>query len=422
MKTKVYTWIVVLLAWGGTGMAQITIEHESVQRKKRDIVVAFDVVSPAKSLKNNYKMVITPYLSNGADTVWLPPVAVYGKTRYKRERQEASLAGNKNWTLPERAIREGGEYAYSVAVPYRSWMKNASLAIDRKMVGCGCDCYDNTQELIGNVAIPPFIPNITPVEQLPEKYEISETHKRWEFDRELKVFFSVSKSTLDENLHDNQTTLEDIIEGIRKIEKADRLQLNEVEITGFASPEGGLKLNAQLGAKRAEALRDHIDSKVKNMDRSNFRLINGEENWEGLRRMVAESNIEYKDEVLNIIDQKEGNERKKALRTVGGGSVYAYILRNFYPELRNACYVAVYYDTLTDRVADAVDIAHKEIETGRYDEALKLLIPHAGDERTWNTIGVCYMMLDEEEKAIEWFEKAVGTGDEAARKNLEQLR
>lgn len=422
MKSEVYILIAVLLAWGGSAMAQVTIGNESVCRQKSNVVVTFDVISLPKSLKNNYKMVITPYLSNGTDTMRLPQVEVYGKVRYKRERQEASLLGNGNWTLPERAIFEGGKYAYRVITPYKPWMRTAAFAVDKRIVGCGCDCYDSTQELTDNVVIPPLTPIVEPVEQQAEKYEVSEVHKRWEFERELRVFFPVAKTGLNENLYDNKVVLDCIIRGILEIEKMECLRLNEVEITGFASPEGELKFNILLGEKRAEALREYVENKVKGLGHAKFHLVNGEENWEGLCGMVAESNLEYKREVLDIIDQKKGNERKNALRKLDGGRVYKYILRHFYPRLRNACYVAVYYDMLVDRAADVINAANKEIGAGRYDEALALLMPYAEDKRAWNSIGVCHMMLDDDTSAIEWFEKAVKAGNETARKNLEQLR
>lgn len=46
------------------------------------------------------------------------------------------------------------------------------------------------------------------------------------------------------------------------------------------------------------------------------------------------------------------------------------MLKNFYPELRNACYVAVYYDVLNDVAADAINAANTQIRAGKYAEAL----------------------------------------------------
>ena len=138
--------------------------------------------------------------------------------------------------------------------------------------------------------------------------------------------------------------------------------------------------------------------------------------------MVAASDMECRDEVLAVLDNDAGNDRKVALQRLAGGKPYRYMLKNFYPELRNACYVAVYYDVLNDVAADAINAANTQIRAGKYAEALELLREYGDDPRAWNPIGVCHMMLEEEDEAVRWFEKAVAAGCVEARKNMEQIR
>lgn len=98
------------------------------------------------------------------------------------------------------------------------------------------------------------------------------------------------------------------------------------------------------------------------------------------------------------------------------------MLKEFYPGLRNACYVSVYYDVLGDKAADAVNAANGLIRAGKYSEALEMLLEYRKDDRTFNSIGVCYMMLEDEEEAISWFEKALQAGYTEAEGNLKQLK
>ena len=203
----------------------------------------------------------------------------------------------------------------------------------------------------------------------------------------------------------------------------EKLRLQGVEITGFASPEGGLSLNTRLGAGRAAALKEYIRGEMPELRDEDFVLVNGVENWDGLRALVAASNMEYKDEVLAILDDNTlGTGRKAALMNLKNGKPYRYMLKEFYPELRNACYVSVFYDVLADKVADAVNAANELIRAGKYAEALKSLEAYKNDDRVFNSIGVCYMMMEEEEIAIEWFEKAIKAGHAEAEKNLKQLK
>ena len=96
-------------------------------------------------------------------------------------------------------------------------------------------------------------------------------------------------------------------------------------------------------------------------------------------------------------------------------------LKEFYsPSFRFS--VSIFYDVLADKVADAVNAANELIRAGKYAEALKSLEAYQNDDRVFNSIGVCYMMMEEEEIAIEWFEKAIKAGHAEAEKNLKQLK
>ena len=145
--------LIFILALPVSLTAQVDIAGESVKRVKHSVEVAFDIHTTPKTLKNRYKMVLTPYLCNGADTVWLPQAEIYGKIRYKRERQEQALSGNRTWSLAPNQILEGGSCTYAAAVPYEKWMRTASLGIKRRMVGCACDCHDGDQTVPLSVSL-----------------------------------------------------------------------------------------------------------------------------------------------------------------------------------------------------------------------------------------------------------------------------
>jgi hypothetical protein len=45
-----------------------------------------------------------------------------------------------------------------------------------------------------------------------------------------------------------------------------------------------------------------------------------------------------------IWDPQNGDGRENALRRLNGGATYRYMLRNFFPELRHAAYIKVFYE------------------------------------------------------------------------------
>ena len=100
-------------------------------------------------------------------------------------------------------------------------------------------------------------------------------------------------------------------------------------------------------------------------------------------------------------------------------------MKHFFPELRNACYISVYYDVLEDTAADTINRAMALIREGRYAEAREMLREVESDPRAFNAIGVRLMMQQQEEKAREWFSRALAEGDpaeaELVRENLKQI-
>ena len=402
--------------------AQVNYDSKRVVYNKQNVEVTFDVTSGEKTLKKNTKMVLTPFLHNGADTLWLDSFEVFGSVKYKRERQEQALKGNKNWTLSSNQIMEGGSYSFTASTPYQSWMNGATLSVDRRVLGCGCDCYDGVEDLAEGLK--PYNPPaqlLAEVEPSPEYYQIVDPHKHYLF-RDKQVIFPVSQTKLYLDRYNNEQTLNEIIEAIKALESSQEKQLGKIEMVGFASPEGTLKFNTKLGEGRANSLRSYIQSQMTHHKDEQFNIINGVENWDGLREMVASSDLNEKDAVLEIIDTKSGEDRKIALKRLNNGTTYRYLLKNFYPQLRKACYIAVYYDELADVAAADINKANELIRNNQPEEALELLWRHKADSRAWNSIGASLLLLERTDEAIEWFEKAIDNGSQEATENIKYLK
>lgn len=421
MKRYIVTLLALLPC---VAFAQVNYDAKRVVYNKQNVEVTFDVTSGEQTLKNNTKMVLTPFLHKGADTLWLDSFEVFGSVKYKRERQEQALNGNKGWTLSSNQIMEGDSYSFTASTPYQSWMNGATLSVDRRVLGCGCDCYDGVEDLAEGVK--PYDPPtqlLAEVESSVDHYQVVDTHKHYLFEGEgMQVIFPVSQTKLYLDRYNNQQTLDEIIKAIEAIERCDEQQLNNIEMVGFASPEGTLKFNTELGDGRANALREYIQREMPHLKDEQFYIINGVENWDGLRRMVAESDMKDKDAVLNIIDTESGEKRKRALKQLNWGTTYYYMLKNFYPQLRMACYVAVYYDEMADVASADINQANQMIRQNQPAEALKILMKHEADSRAWNSIGAAMTLLERADEAIYWFEKAIEAGSAEAAENIKYLK
>ena len=92
---KLFTIILVALSTFIEASAQALITNESLTREKRKVTVKFDVDSRENSVSSKLKEVLVPFIYNGTETMWLNTVEVYGKDRFKRERQTNHINGNK---------------------------------------------------------------------------------------------------------------------------------------------------------------------------------------------------------------------------------------------------------------------------------------------------------------------------------------
>lgn len=421
MKKAILTAIAVL----GMSMvagAQSKITDQNLVHDGKDAIVTFNIETDHNSIPSKRKEVIMPYIYNGKDTLWLETVEVYGKNRYKRERQENHLDGNKGWELEEGQVIKGEVYSYRDTAPLKRWMAPANLGIRREIVGCACEDELADEEVASATLFqePPVEPR-----RIPKAYALADATREWNFGQdELEIIFKVSKIEIDSSVFNNEVTFGKILSAVDKIYSNPKFRVDKIEIAGYASPEGRRSFNNWLGQNRAKALIDYIieNRPQYNLTADNFRLRNGEENWPGLRRLLMESRIAEKDQVVEIIDMEIPDEEKKLkIKAIDNGKVWKKILDQVYPHLRSARYLAVYYDSTQDEAVDVINQANRMIGEGRYAEAYEHVKPYDDDFRAYNTIGVALMMQGEFEKALPWFEKALENEFKEAQENIDAI-
>ena len=400
--------------------AQSKIENQLLQYNDTRAIVTFDLQTENNNIPSNRKEVIKPYLYNGKDTVWLDAVEVYGKNRIKRERQENALKGERGWELKENQTVKGITYSYSSETKVKRWMTPAHLGIKREIVGCA-QCNDGMAD--ETVASQQMYFEPAKVERrIPAEFAIADVSDKivLEDDR-YKVIFKVGKIDIDHNIFNNAESFENILGAIDKIYTYKDFKVEKIEITGHASPEGTQYRNKWLGENRAKALINYIIQQRPqyNLTPDNFQIVNGEENWAGLRSMTLESQMsdEEKKKIIDIIDSDKGAARKLDLRALDGGRTFQKMLKEVYPHLRTALYLTVYYGNSDSRAVENINLANSLIRKGEYAKALETVAPYSEDFRAYNTYAVALMMNKEFEKALPYLEKAKAEGHELAEKN-----
>ena len=115
----------------------------------------------------------------------------------------------------------------------------------------------------------------------------------------------------------------------------------KVIVAGCASPDGLWAYNVALSENRTKNTVQYL----KALRMLPADLIQGEfryEDWNMLYEMVQQSDLDHKDEVMEIIRTKTWGERKIALKTLADGKVWERLEREFFPFMRGVELLVVY--------------------------------------------------------------------------------
>ena len=246
----------LVLGFGYFAGAQTEIRNKNITKDLDSVTVSFDIETDVKGLPSRRKEVLTPYLYKGKDTLFFESVEVYGKGRFKIERQVNAINGDRDWKLGDNQTLKGTVYRYESQVPLKRWMQDAGLGIRRKLVGCACEKDLSEESLASGIYL--FEEPKAPERRITE-YALADASRQWNFGQdELKVVFRVSRIEIDSTVFDNEQTLEKILSAVDRIFSNPKMKIDKIEVAGYASPEGRRGFNKWLGENRAKALVEYI--------------------------------------------------------------------------------------------------------------------------------------------------------------------
>lgn len=303
-----------------------------------------------------------PQLVAPANTYNLPKVSVKGKDEYLAYERRLSLMSAKEkrkhvapYLVKKSNKRTNDTIRYRYVLPYESWMADAKLNVQRDECGCGESTLMSVQPVIDQVTLErilsPYIvnPHFAYVEP---KVEVVKSR---EIQAECFLDFEVNKINIRPEYMNNPRELAKIRVMIDDLKLDPSIKVNRLDIIGYASPEGTLATNKRLSEGRAMALRDYLASRY-DFPRNQYHIIFGGENWDGLVDALETLDMDYKNEVLDIIQDipiEKGRETK--LMQLRGGVPYRYLLKNVFPSLRVAI-CKVNYDIKNFNVDEAKEV------------------------------------------------------------------
>lgn len=113
-------------------------------------------------------------------------------------------------------------------------------------------------------------------------------------------------------------------------------QIKEINISSYASPEGGVEFNEKLAAQREKNTSAYLEKHLKNEKITNFGELTAQftaQDWEGFQKLVSESNIQDKELILSVLSMyKDPEVREKEIRNLS--SVFDQLAVEILPQLR----------------------------------------------------------------------------------------
>ncbi len=142
---------------------------------------------------------------------------------------------------------------------------------------------------------------------------------------------------------------------LSEILKNKNIRLLSVYVSGSTSPDGLWQGNVSLSQARTDATASYLQY-VTDVPAEKIHKKSLVEDWDRLCEMIEASDLQYKEEALEIIRTKTWGERKEALKNLDGGSVWNILMEDFFPELR--CVRIAFY---CEKIAPAIEKESKKI-------------------------------------------------------------
>jgi len=112
--------------------------------------------------------------------------------------------------------------------------------------------------------------------------------------------------------------------------------LDGVEVSAYASPDGGYQVNERLAGRRQDVTAAYVDQQMKRQKvEGDIDTKYTAEDWEGFQELVAASDIQDKDVILRVLSMyKDPEEREQQIRSIS--SAFRELADGILPQLRRA--------------------------------------------------------------------------------------
>jgi len=383
---------------------QVVVNPNPLEKVGTKVNAQITGTFPAKKFAKQGVLVVTPVLKFDGQEVLGEPVTYVG--------EKAKVNGKTvNY-------KEGGRYSQNCSFDYVPAMRKSELYLRFEAK------VKNKVVEIPDLKIADGVISTSELAEAEDNKPVVATDKFQRVIQELTeadIKFLIQQS----NLRTSETkseSMKNLQAAIKDANSNDRKEIAKIEVSGYASPDGGLNLNENLAKNRQKVAEKFLknDLKKNKIDAAIESNITAED-WEGFQAAMEQSNMQDKELVLRVLSMySDPEEREAQIKNLS--SVYSTIAKEILPALRRSRLILT-----TDLIGKsddeikalvASDPSQLSVEELLYaasltsDKKEKMSIYRKtaelyNDYRAWNNMGQLYFKDDEVAEARRCYAKAL---------------
>ena len=163
--------------------------------------------------------------------------------------------------------------------------------------------------------------------------------------QEANIKFLIQQAELRKSELQNNS-VQEFVNLLKRISgDRENMMLGNIEVSAYASPDGGFALNEKLANKRQENTEGFVKQQLKQAKvEGDIEANYTAQDWEGFQQLVQASDIQDKDVILRVLSMyKDPQEREQQIKNMSHG--FQELADGILPELRRAR-LTINYETL----------------------------------------------------------------------------
>ncbi len=381
----------------------IKAEPQPLEAHNDEVSVLMSATFPAKWFNKNATVTITPVLRYATGETWGTAYTFQGD-KVKANNQVVSFAGGGNATMRSRFDYKPAMRKSELFLTFDAKIKNKSVKLPDIKIADGVIA---TSKFASAATANPAIGADKFQRIIKENYDAD-------------IMFLIQQA----ELRSSELNKKGITEWKNLVENANQApnQNVAVEVSAYASPDGGVKLNDALAGRRESATTGYLN---KELSRRNVNVPIAAnytaQDWEGFRDLVSKSNIQDKDLVLRVLSMyTDPAEREQRIKDIS--TVFKVLADEILPQLRRSRLTAI-VETIGKSDAEIAKLARDAAGSLNVEELLyaatltnnpaeketiytKASTIFPNDYRPWNNIGMQRYRAGDFTKAEEMFNKS----------------